>query len=91
MSISKWPSNVSCPAPAAPTDGRRRERGIRLDAHEGHYATLECLTVPSSGPSADGSVSTEPFRNRSAAEPGPRGPFAPSDAEEGCPAGGRTL
>ena len=59
--------------------------------HEGRYATLECLTVPSSCPSADGSVSTEPFLNRSAAEPGPRGPFAPSDAEEGCPAGGRTL
>ena len=109
--------------------------------HEGRYGTLECLTAPSSCPSADGTVSTEPFLNRSAAEPGPRsgytfrlfvspdqsrfvywaepaqvgqsgdrafcvtetftvleyldyrarGPFAPSDADEGCPAGGRTL
>ena len=109
--------------------------------HDGRYGTLECLTVPSSCPSADGTVSTEPFldrerrRARSAqrlhvpavpvarpdrfvywAEPALagqtgmrafcvtetstvleyldyqfRGPSAPSDAEQGCPAGGRTL
>ena len=109
--------------------------------HEGRYGTLECLTAPSSCPGADGSASTEPFLNRSAAEAGPRsgytfrlflspdqgrfvywaepalagqsgerafcvtdaftaleyldyrarGPFAPAAAEEGCPAGGRTL
>ena len=33
--------------------------------HEGRYGTLECLTVPSSCPSADGTVSTAPFLNRS--------------------------
>ena len=43
--------------------------------HEGRYGTLEGLTVPSSCPSADGSVSTAPFLNRSAAEPGPRGGY----------------
>ncbi len=109
--------------------------------HEGRYGTLECLTVPSSCPNADGTVSTEPFLHRCAAEPGPRSgytfrlllspdqtrfvywaepaqagqsgdrafcvtetftvleyrdyqvhfPFAPSDADEGCPSGGRTL
>jgi type II secretory pathway pseudopilin PulG len=40
--------------------------------HEGRYATLECLTVPASCPGADGTTTTEPSLNRSAAEPGPR-------------------
>ena len=109
--------------------------------HEGRYGTLECLTVPSSCPNADGIVSTAPFISSAAAEPGPRSgytfrlllspdqtrfvywaepaqagqsgtrafcltetspvqeyrdypshiPAAPSDADQGCPNGGRTL
>jgi type II secretory pathway pseudopilin PulG len=40
--------------------------------HEGRYGTLECLTVPSSCPNADGTVATSPFITGAAAEPGPR-------------------
>jgi type IV pilus assembly protein PilA len=40
--------------------------------HDGRYGTLECLTEPSSCPGADGAVSTAPFLDRRAAEPGPR-------------------
>jgi type II secretory pathway pseudopilin PulG len=108
-------------------------------SHEGRYGTLECLTTPSSCPNADGSVTTTPFLDRRAAEPGPRSGYVfglllsddgtrfvywaepaqrnstslrrfcvgatftvleyldedvslpPSDADAGCPAGGRSL
>jgi type II secretory pathway pseudopilin PulG len=109
--------------------------------HEGRYGTLECLTLLATCPGADGAVSTHPYIDRAAAEPGPRSgylfrlhvspdqirfvywaepaqagqtggrafcvtetstvleyldyrsrePSPPSDAERGCPDGGRTL
>jgi hypothetical protein len=40
--------------------------------HEGRYGTLDCLTVPSGCPNADGTVSSAPFLSPSAAEPNPR-------------------
>ena len=113
---------------------------VTFASTHGRYGTLECLTVPSSCPNADGTVSA-PFIHPAAAGPGPRSGYtfrlllspdqtrfvywaepaqagqtgnrafcvtetftvqeyqdyqfrrrsAPSDAEQGCPAGGRTL
>ena len=114
---------------------------VTFASTHGRYGTLECLTVPSSCPNADGTVSTAPFIHPAAAGPGPRSGYtfrlllspdqtrfvywaepakagqtgnrafcvtetftvqeyldyqfhfasAPSDPNEGCPSGGRTL